>query len=53
MISRQGADEQSGTFRVEVTHPGYLPAALDGIKVERDVCHVQTREVELRLTPIP
>lgn len=52
MVSRQAADEHPGTYRVEVFHPGYAPAVLDGVSVEPGACHVVTREVEIRLTPL-
>jgi hypothetical protein len=37
-----GVHERAGTYRVEVTAPGYQPWMREGVLVTRDVCHVQT-----------
>jgi hypothetical protein len=37
-----GVHERAGTYRVEVSAPGYLEWSRDGITVDRDQCHVQT-----------
>ena len=37
-----GAHERAGTYRVELSAPGYVDWSRDGVKVERDACHVQT-----------
>jgi hypothetical protein len=37
-----GVFERAGTYRVEVSASGYAPWSRDGVKVERDQCHVQT-----------
>lgn len=37
-----GAYERAGTYRVEVSSPGYRTWRRDGVRVGRDECHVQT-----------
>jgi len=44
-----GAHERAGTYRVELSAPGYLDWSRDGVKVERDVCHVQTARLRALL----
>jgi hypothetical protein len=44
------ANERSGTYRVEVQAPGYLPWVMSGVRVSRDDCHVETVALTARLT---
>ena len=44
-----GAHERAGTYRVELSAPGYVDWSRDGIKVDRDVCHVQTAQLRALL----
>lgn len=37
-----GVFERAGTYRVELSAPGYLDWSREGVSVERDQCHVQT-----------
>lgn len=47
-----GADERAGTYRLEVTAPGYQGWARNGIVVSQaNECHVQTVDVNVRLVP--
>lgn len=41
-----GVHERTGTYRVELSTPGYRDWSRDGIAVDRDECHVRT--VQLR-----
>jgi len=51
MITRSGANERAGEYHIDVLHPGYSPVSLPGIRVDRGSCHVNTRIVEVPLTP--
>ncbi|HEU4829334.1 MAG TPA: hypothetical protein VFT04_09065 [Gemmatimonadales bacterium] len=42
---------EPGTYRVTVSRPGYLPAAVDGIRVRGDGCSVETTTVRVNLLP--
>jgi hypothetical protein len=53
MISRRGADEREGIYQVEVSHPGYAPITLAGVRAEAGVCHVNTQTVTVELVPLP
>jgi hypothetical protein len=44
-----GAHERAGTYRVELSAPGYADWSRDGIKVDRDACHVQTAQLRALL----
>jgi len=44
-----GAHERAGTYRVELSAPGYLDWSRDAVKVERDACHVQTARLRALL----
>jgi hypothetical protein len=44
------AFERAGTYRVEVQAPGYLPWVMQGVRVSRDECHVETVQLTARLT---
>src|SRR5688572_28112392 len=44
------ANERPGTYRVEVQAPGYLPWVMQGVRVSRDECHVETVQLTARLT---
>lgn len=44
------AFERPGTYRVEVQAPGYLPWVMQGVRVSRDACHVETVALTARLT---
>ena len=44
-----GAHERAGTYRVELSAPGYLDWSRDGVKVSRDACHVQTARLRALL----
>ncbi len=44
-----GAHERAGTYRVELSAPGYLDWSRDGVKVDRDACHVQTAQLRALL----
>lgn len=47
-----GADERAGTYRLEVSAPGYQNWARNGIVVaQASECHVQTVDVTVRLVP--
>jgi len=37
-----GVHERAGTYRVEVSIPGYRDWIREGVRVEQDQCHVQT-----------
>jgi len=44
-----GAHERAGTYRVELSAPGYADWSRDGVKVDRDACHVQTAQLRAQL----
>jgi len=44
-----GVHERAGTYRVELSAPGYLDWSRDGVKVERDACHVITARLRALL----
>jgi hypothetical protein len=47
-----GVEERAGTYRLEVTAPGYVFWFRQGIRViEEDGCHVRTTNVVVRMTP--
>ena len=47
-----GVTERAGTYRLEVTAPGYVFWLRQGIRViEEDGCHVRTTNVVVRMTP--
>jgi hypothetical protein len=50
-----GARERPGTYRVEVSAPGYRPAVRAGVLVQRGECHVGTNRllIELRKSESP
>src|SRR5262245_36974154 len=43
------AFEHAGTFRVTVTHPGYIAWTTTGVQVKKDGCHVQTARLTAQL----
>ena len=44
-----GVHERAGTYRVELSAPGYVDWSRDGVTVERDACHVQTARLRALL----
>lgn len=51
MLSRAGADERTGTYRVSIEHPGYRPWTSAAVQVTKNACHVNTVELLARLQP--
>jgi hypothetical protein len=51
-LTRCGAAERVGTYRIDVTSAGYVPWQT-GVLVQRDGCHVATVEVEAGLADPP
>lgn len=50
--SLAAAGERPGTYSIRVEHPGYQPASLDQVRVDRGLCHVQTRTLEVVMVPV-
>ncbi len=48
----RGAGERAGTYTMLVNAEGFEPWSLSGLEVEADACHVITRNIDVRLTPI-
>jgi hypothetical protein len=46
-----GAPERAGRFGLRVTRAGYRPWDTAGVVVTRDVCHVRTIRLAVRLAP--
>lgn len=44
--------ERAGTYAVRVRRPGYLLWQRDNQVVTRDVCHVRTERISVRLEPV-
>lgn len=61
MTENPGADivpislafEHAGTFRVTVTHPGYIAWIATDVRVKKDGCHVQTAQLTADLVRVP
>jgi hypothetical protein len=49
----RGADERPGTYRVEITAPGYAPWLRDDVRVRDGECHVSSVGLDARLQPLP
>lgn len=47
------AYEHAGTFRVTVTHPGYIAWSVTDVRVTKDGCHVQTAKLTAQLVRVP
>jgi hypothetical protein len=52
LLSRAAADERSGTYMIEVVHPGYATWTQGGVQVVGDACHVATVRLVARLLRI-
>lgn len=48
----QGAPERVGTYTLRVTKSGYVPYERTGVVVTANECHVNTVNLEARLTPL-
>jgi hypothetical protein len=48
-----GPEERAGVFEVRASKPGYEPATIGGVRVNRDECHVIPVQVSLDLRPVP
>lgn len=46
-----GVHERAGTYRVELSAPGYVDWSRDGVTAARDQCHVQTVQLRAALVP--
>lgn len=46
-----GAPERPGTYRIQVSHDGYLPAVVSDVTVRSDDCHVIPEVRTVTLTP--
>lgn len=46
-----GVFERAGTYRVEVSSPGYRPWSREGVLATGDECHVQTVRLRALLVP--
>lgn len=53
LISRRAADERPGNYAIEITHAGYRPWTVAGVRAVAGVCGVITRRVSALLTPAP
>lgn len=47
------AFEHAGTFRVTVTHPGYIAWIATNVRVNKDGCHVETARLTAQLVRVP
>jgi hypothetical protein len=52
-LSRAGADERAGTYRVHVVHAGYVPWEQTGVRVRDTGCHVDTVTLRTDLQRAP
>jgi hypothetical protein len=50
--TRSGAAERPGTYRVEVTAPGYAPWVREGVRARDGECHVGTVGLDARLQAV-
>jgi hypothetical protein len=50
-MALRGADERPGTYRVEVSVPGYVPWVRENVRVRDGECHVGSVGLEARLQP--
>jgi hypothetical protein len=46
-----GAFERPGTYRIELTAPGYRPWTREGVVVKKDECHVLTERLRAIMVP--
>ena len=53
LIGRAAAEERAGMYTVTVQHAGYLDWQLDGVRVGRNECHVETVELTAYLSRSP
>ena len=52
LVSRSAAEERPGTYLVEVTHAGYQPWTMGGVRVGAGRCGVRTRRLTASLEPL-
>jgi len=52
-LTRAGADERAGTYRVQVVHPGYVPWEQTDVRVRDRGCHVDTVTLRADLQRAP
>jgi hypothetical protein len=52
-LTRAGADERAGTYRVQVVHAGYIPWEQAGVRVRNTGCHVDTVTLRADLQRAP
>ena len=45
------AGEREGTYDIDIVAEGYVTAHLENVEVDADECHVETRNLEVVLTP--
>jgi hypothetical protein len=50
LYSRAAGDDRDGIYFVEVTHPGYSPWEMAGIRVRANTCSVETERLQVRLS---
>lgn len=50
--ARAGAHERPGTYRVEVTAPGYAPWVRENVRARDGECHVGTVRLDARLQAV-
>ncbi|HWN68495.1 MAG TPA: hypothetical protein VNM90_12735, partial [Haliangium sp.] len=43
------AYERAGVYDIEVSSEGYVTVTLEDIEVAEDACHVETRQIDVRL----
>ncbi|HET6777637.1 MAG TPA: hypothetical protein VFH26_01985 [Gemmatimonadales bacterium] len=53
LISRAAADERPGVYTVTVEHDGYLTWRVEGVRVQRGSCNVETVQLTAGLQPAP
>ena len=46
-----GAFERPGSYRIELTAPGYRPWTREGVVVKKDECHVLTERLRALMVP--
>lgn len=51
VLNFSGVLERAGTYTIRVAKPGYLPFVRRNVRVTENECHVNTRTVNVTLTP--
>lgn len=51
LVTKSGADERPGTYRLDISAPGYVSRTVNGLQASAGVCHVTEVRYTARLQP--